>query len=211
MHHPETTLPLFAAVAALVFGLSAPGAKAEEYVVDVRIAAPEEITLTVPLDKNNEVHKGFDATVRHPMEFEDGEPVGYDECGIGLALELTDFSCDGDVVKCKIELEIARLSGWNSQYPVGLYRGPVFQTYAIHTEPISARLGEWLTEERWCTNAPNAPDFHTYAIHNEPISSKLGEWLIDERWHTNAPDAPDFEKPFIRIRKADTPPPEPAE
>jgi hypothetical protein len=178
MHHPETTLPLFAAVAALVFGLSAPGAKAEEYVVDVRIAAPEEITLTVPFDENNEVHKGFDATVRHPMEFEDGEPCGYEERGIGLALELTDFSCDGEVAECKIELEISRLAGWDSQTTVGLYRLPVFQSRSFQTVPISA---------------------------------KLGEWLIDERWHANAQDLPDLEKPFIRIRKADTPPPEPAE
>lgn len=123
----------------------AASAFAADYVADIRFGPSDEDILTLPFDENREIHKPSDATMRWPMTFEAGQPVEYDECGLGLSLDLTEFECDGENVRFKYALEMRELAGWKTHLECRL---PAFLIRGFHSAPDSAprtgKLGEWI-------------------------------------------------------------------
>ena len=118
---------------------------AADYVADVRVGPSDEDVLTLPFDENREIHKAPDATIRYPMAFEDGRPVKYDESGLGLSVDLTEFGCDGENVSFRYDLEMRELVGWKTDQE---WRMPVISSLAFYSTPDSAprigKLGEWI-------------------------------------------------------------------
>ena len=100
----------------------------------------------IPFDENNEIHKGFDATVRYVSESNPvGAPVGYTEAEIGFSVALTDFTREGNTLRFNMTVESKQIIGWES---TGMMLRPVFQTKAFHTTadsgPRSVQCGEWI-------------------------------------------------------------------
>ena len=123
-------------IPSILFSLSlAASALAADYVADVRLEPTDEDFLTLPFNENHEIHKAPDATMRHPMAFEDGRPVEYAESGLGLSVDLTEFGCDGENVCFKFALEMRELVGWKTDQE---WRMPVVSSRAFYSTPASA-------------------------------------------------------------------------
>ena len=133
-------------IPSILFSLSlAASALAADYVADVRLEPTDEDFLTLPFNENHEIHKAPDATMRHPMAFENGRPVEYAESALGLSVDLTEFGCDGENVCFKFALEMRELVGWKTDQE---WRMPVVSSRAFYSTPASAprtgKLGEWI-------------------------------------------------------------------
>lgn len=99
----------------------------------------------IPFDENGEVHKGFDATVRYVSECDPvGAPVGYAEEKIGISLDLTEFTRNGNTLRFNMAVESRQITGWKGK---GRMLRPVFQAKTFHTTPDSGphsvQYGEW--------------------------------------------------------------------
>lgn len=99
----------------------------------------------IPLGENFEIHKGFDATIRYVSECDEiGFPSGYAEEGIGISLELTDFTRDGNTLSFNMAVECRQIAKWQAQ---GTGYRPVFQTKSYRTTPETGprpvQSGKW--------------------------------------------------------------------
>lgn len=89
----------------------------------------------IPFDENLEIHKDFGDTVRYASESGgEGEDAGFTEAGIGLSLELTDFSREGDTLRFDMAVESRQITGWKVEG--GMFQ-PVFRTKTFPTTPGS--------------------------------------------------------------------------
>lgn len=99
----------------------------------------------LPFDENREIHKGFDGTVSYVSASDSvGAPVDHTEAEIGFALDLTEFTREGDTLHFNMAVESRQITGWKS---TGMMFRPVFQTKSFHTTsdsgPRSVQCGEW--------------------------------------------------------------------
>ena len=99
----------------------------------------------LPFDENHEIHKDFDATVRYVSASDPfGAPVDHEEAEIGFALDLTEFTREGNTLRFHMAVESRQITGWKSK---GMMLRPVFQTNSFHTTPDSGphsvQCGEW--------------------------------------------------------------------
>ena len=133
-------------IPAVLLALSlAASAFAADYVADIRFGPSDEDVLTLPFDESREIHKAPDATMRFPITFEDRQPVEYDECGLGLSVDLTEFECDGENVGYDLEYEYRHFDKWqveSNEAVTALL--PTFQSYSVHLHGMPGKLGEWM-------------------------------------------------------------------
>ena len=135
-------------IPAVLLALSlAASAFAADYVADIRFGPSDGDVLTLPFDESREIHKAFDASMRYPMAFEDLQPVEYDECGLGLSVDLTEFECDGENVGYDLEYEYRHFDKWqveSNEAVTALL--PTFQSYSVHLHlhGMPGKLGEWM-------------------------------------------------------------------
>ena len=129
-------------IPAVLLALSlAASAFAADYVADIRFGPSDGDVITLSFDENREIHKASDATMRYPVAFGDGQPVEYDECGLGLSVDLTEFECDGKNVRFMCDLEMRELAGWKTYQE---WRMPVISSRDFYSIPHTGKLGEWI-------------------------------------------------------------------
>lgn len=133
------TLTLFAAA---LFCITAPTVRAEEYCAVFRIPGWGSFVL-IPFEDNLGLHRGFDATIRYVEAIDEvGAPIRYAEEGIGISVDVTDFTRDGDTFHFNISVVSRQIIGWQ---PLGGVYHPIFQTKTFRTTsdtgPISVHYG----------------------------------------------------------------------
>ena len=133
------TLTLFAAA---LFCITAPTVRAEEYCAVFRIPGWAPFVL-IPFEDTLGLHKGFDASIRYVEETDAcGAPIRYAEEGIGISVDVTDFTRDGDTFHFNISVVSRQITGWQ---PWGEAFQPIFQTKTFRTTsdtgPISVHYG----------------------------------------------------------------------
>ena len=133
------TLTLFAAA---LFCVTPPTVQAEEYCAALRMPAWGSFVL-IPFEDNLGLHKEFDATIRYVEAIDEvGAPIRYAEEGIGISVDVTDFTRDGDTFHFNISVVSRQITGWQ---PLGGAYQPIFQTKTFRTTsdsgPISMPYG----------------------------------------------------------------------